>query len=72
MADSYASEMMGSGLTTHLEQWRLHPMFEELGVVSFILNEDYTYFMTFVIGWFYVIVVATIGFYATIVIYFMT
>jgi len=44
---TYASRMMGNGLTTHLEEWRLHPMFEELGVVSFILNEDYIYFMTF-------------------------
>ena len=36
---TYASGMMGSGLTTHLEEWRLHPMFEELGVVSFILKD---------------------------------
>ena len=29
-----ASDMMGSGLTTHLEEWILHvlPMIEELGV----------------------------------------
>ena len=59
---TYASGMMGSDLTTHLEEWRLHPMFEELWVVNFILNEDYIYFMTFVIGWFYVIVVATVRF----------
>ena len=69
---TYASGMMGRGLTTHLEEWRLHLMFEELGVVSFISNEDYIYFMTFVIDWFYVIVVSTIRFYAAIVIYFMT
>ena len=40
----YASDTMRSGLTTHLEEWILQPMIEELGVwlVLFWWNEEYT------------------------------